>query len=212
MKCLICSSNTDSFVDEKLGIVCHSCPNCGLIFKDPSLHQTFLEQKKRYDLHQNNSKSDGYRKYFQNFLDFVLPIVVKPSKILDFGCGESTLLSDMFTELGMECDYYDPIYHPDTNYTANKYDLIVSVEVFEHLQDPMRVFAELLSLLTQGGHLVIRTELHSSDIEKYLQWYYPKDPTHIAFFSTNTFRYMCEVTGCKYITDNTKNIIVLSSL
>jgi len=209
VQCLVCSCDTQSFLDESMDIWCYSCSNCGLIFKDPSHHQSFIEQKERYDLHENSSESDGYRRYFQNFLEFVMPVVGEPSRVLDFGCGESLLLSDMMIDRGMSCDYYDPVYHPSAEYRDSRYDLIVSVEVFEHLLDPMAVFTQLISLLHSGGYLAIRTELHSEDIEQYLRWYYPKDPTHVVFFSTDTFRHMCRVSDCQYVIDNAKNIIII---
>ncbi len=115
-------------------------------------------QKARYDLHENDPDSDGYRAYFQRFLDFVLPKVGKPATALDFGCGRSRLLADILTQHGIACDAYDPIYRPDISYNTKKYDLIVSVEVFEHLHDPVAEFRKLIELLYSGGFLAIQTE------------------------------------------------------
>ena len=59
------------------------------------------DQKARYDLHENEEDNEGYRAYFQRFLDFVLPAVRKPENALDFGCGESSLLASMLEEEGI---------------------------------------------------------------------------------------------------------------
>jgi SAM-dependent methyltransferase len=179
-----------------------------LIFKDPALHQEFQKQKLRYDLHENDPADNGYRLYFEKFLDFVLPRVKSINRVLDFGSGKSTLLADMLEFRGVECDSYDPIYHPDTAFRARKYDLITSVEVFEHLHNPKKIVAELLGLLNEGGYLAIRTEFHAG-IESFSDWYYPKDPTHILFYTPKTFAVLCEVPRFRCITHNNKNMILL---
>ena len=192
-----------------MGVETYHCGHCGVIFKDPKIHENFEIQKTRYDLHENDAEDEGYRRYFQQFLDFVLAQSETPFTALDFGCGRSTLLSDMLAGQGITSESYDPIYHPDTEYTNKKYDLITSVEVFEHLHDPMAVFAELASLLNSGGILAIRTEFSYARKEAYLQWYYRRDPTHIVFFSPETFRVMCERVGVRYVEDNGKNMVLV---
>ncbi len=209
MYCLICGDKCDSFKYEYEDIDCYRCENCELIFKDPAIYQSFDEQKPRYDLHENDSDSAGYRIYFQKFIDFVLPRTDSIDAALDFGCGESSLLADMLIEQGIACDYYDPIYHSDQEYKNSRYDLITSVEVFEHLHDPMTVFKELLSIVNKDGYIAIRTEFHLNSIDRFSTWHYPRDPTHIVFFSPKTFRIMCELQGCKYLADNGKNMILV---
>jgi SAM-dependent methyltransferase len=115
----------------------------------------------------------------------------------------------MLAEQGIASEAYDPIYHPDMAYKNKQYDLIASVEVFEHLHDPMTVFGELVSSLRPGGMLAIRTEFFCSDREAYLQWYYRRDPTHVVFFSPQTFRVMCERASVSYMGDNRKNIVLI---
>ena len=211
MHCMICGFATERFVDQLLEIPTYRCSQCGVIFKDPAMsHQSFVIQKQRYDLHDNTPNDAGYRRYFRQFLDFVLSEVEMPATALDFGCGKSTLLSDMMEEKGIESRVYDPIYHPDGNYQDQTYDLITSVEVFEHLHHPLSVFQELVALLTSRGVLAIRTEFAPASIEAYLQWYYRKDPTHVVFFTPVTFRTMCQKAEVNYLLDNGKNIAVVS--
>jgi SAM-dependent methyltransferase len=187
----------------------YRCSDCDLIFKDPTSHEDFALQKTRYDLHENNAEDVGYQRYFQTFLDFVLAQGEVSGTVLDFGCGKSTLLADMLREQGSDVSVYDPIYHPDTAYTNKTYDLITSVEVFEHLHDPLVVCQELIALLNPHGILAIRTEFAPSDREAYLKWYYRRDPTHIVFFTPQTFCVMCERAGGRYLEDNGKNIVLI---
>ena len=192
-----------------MGVETYHCSHCGVIFKDPASHEDFKLQKTRYDLHENNAEDRGYRRYFQQFLDFVLLQSDTPDTVLDFGCGKSTLLADMLAEQGSDVEVYDPIYHPDTAYKSKHYDLITSVEVFEHLHDPMAVFAKLVSLLNPHGTLAIRTEFAPLEREAYLAWYYRRDPTHTVFFTSLTLQVMCTCLGVKYLGDNGKNIALI---
>ena len=210
MRCLVCNSDTSYFTDTQMEVKTYLCTHCDMIFKDPAGHKDFETQKVRYDLHENHAEDEGYRRYFQQFLDFALAQSKMPVTALDFGCGRSTLLSDMLAKQGVTSEFYDPIYHPDTAYRVKKYDLITSVEVFEHLHDPMAVFEELVSLLSPDGILAIRTELLSAGKEAYLQWYYRRDPTHVVFFAPQTFRVMCEKIGVRYVEGNGKNMVLIS--
>ncbi len=209
MQCPICSQGCSPFTDKKLHTHYYHCKACHFIFKSPDHYQGYDEQKERYDLHQNEEFSKGYRAYFKRFMDFVLPLAGTPESALDFGCGATSLLAKMMTEEGIDCDFYDPIYHTRTTYQDKKYDLIVSVEVFEHLHHPKEVFEHLLSKLNEGGYLAIQTQFHYNAIESFLNWYYRLDPTHITFFDPETFRSLADLYGCEYRGDNGKNMVVI---
>ena len=208
MKCHICDQETRSFLDEKTDILYYHCPDCEYIFKSPECFQDFSVQKDRYNLHENDEEDEGYQAYFQRFLDFILPLVGSPKNALDFGCGATSLLAKMLQKEGIVCDYYDPIYHPDTLVEDKKYDLIVSTEVFEHLHQPREVFENLLNRLEEGGYLALQTQFHPNNIEAFKKWYYHQDPTHIVFFTAQTFRVLCDAYGCEFVSDNGKNIVL----
>jgi len=209
LKCPVCSEECKDFADHKHYTGYYYCSNCQLIFKSPENFQDFTEQKKRYDLHQNDEDNEGYQAYFKRFLDFVLPKTECVDLALDFGCGASSLLAKMLAEEGIVCDSYDPIYYPEKTYLNRSYDLIVSVEVFEHIHHPRETFGHLLSKLKRGGYLAIRTEFHSNEIEDFLNWYYRLDPTHIVFYTPETFRCLCDEYGALYKMDNGKNILLI---
>ncbi len=209
MNCHICNKATVSFVHEKTNITYYHCKDCEYIFKSPECHQDFPVQKERYNLHENDEIDEGYQAYFQRFLDFILPLVGQPKTALDFGCGISSLLASLLKKEGVNCDYYDPIYHPDTLSDSKKYELIVSTEVFEHLQQPRVVFESLLKRLEEGGYLALQTQFHPNNTEAFKKWYYHQDPTHIVFFTSQTFKVLCEMYSCEFVGDNGKNMVVL---
>ena len=209
VNCHICNQQTESFNNEKTNIKYYHCKACEYIFKSPEYYQDLKTQKERYNLHENNEEDAGYIAYFQRFLDFILPLVGNPKNALDFGCGRTSLLSRLLKKEGIVCDYYDPIYHPDTFEVDKKYNLIVSTEVFEHLHHPREVFENLLEKLTDGGYLAIQTEFHSNEEESFKKWWYPQDSTHIVFFRPQTFKVLCEMYGCQYSADNDKNMVLI---
>jgi len=212
VNCHICNQQTTSFIHKKTNITYYHCKFCEYIFKSPKCYQDFETQKERYNLHKNNAEDAGYVAYFQRFLDFTLPSVEKAQNALDFGCGRTSLLASLLEKEGIACDYYDPIYHPDTLEDDKKYDLIVSTEVFEHLHQPREVFESLLDKLNSGGYLAIQTEFHSNEQESFEKWWYPGDPTHIVFFRAKTFQVLCEIYGCRFVNDNTKNMVVIQKV
>ncbi|RRS30274.1 MAG: methyltransferase [Epsilonproteobacteria bacterium (ex Lamellibrachia satsuma)] len=209
MNCHICDKPTESFVHEKTNITYYHCKSCEYLFKSPECYQSIEEQKERYNLHENDENDEGYQAYFKRFLDFVLPLVDKPKSALDFGCGASSLLAKLLQKEGVECDYYDPNYHPDRLNDSKKYELIVSTEVFEHLHQPRVVFESLLNRLKKGGYLALQTQFHPNDTETFKKWYYHQDPTHIVFFTAQTFKVLSEKYGCEFVGDNGKNIVLI---
>ena len=209
MKCHICDRSVLSFIDEKTDITYYSCSECEYIFKASKHYQNFSDQKMRYDLHENDEDDAGYQAYFKRFLDFVLPQISDVRTALDFGCGRSTLLAQMLEQHTIDCDSYDPIYHPDTLQKDKKYDLIVSTEVFEHLHQPKEVFESLTERLEEGGYLALQTQFHPKDTEAFKKWYYHQDPTHIVFFTAKTFKMLATYFDCDYIGDNGKNMVLL---
>jgi 2-polyprenyl-3-methyl-5-hydroxy-6-metoxy-1,4-benzoquinol methylase len=183
--------------------------DCEYIFKSSECYQDFDAQKERYNLHTNDEEDAGYKAYFQRFLDFTLALVGKPKNALDFGCGESTILSSMLESGGVACEYFDPIYHPESLNNSKKYELIVSTEVFEHLHQPREVFKDLVERLEKGGYLALQTQFHSNDVEVFKKWYYHQDPTHVVFFRAKTFEVLCAMFACSVVKDNGKNMIVI---
>ena len=210
MDCHICNQPTSSFLYEHSSIKYYHCLDCEYIFKDQKYYQSIDAQKSRYDLHTNSEEDQGYIDYFNRFIYFVMPYLdSNVSYALDFGCGRSTLLGKLLEGHNIMCHSYDPIYHRDGIETNKKYDLVVSTEVFEHLHSPKDVFRKLNTLLKSSGYLAIQTQFHSNDKQKFKNWYYHKDETHITFFRPKTFEVLAKEFEFKVLGDNGKNIVIL---
>ncbi len=82
-----------------------------------------------------------------------------------------------------------------TDWQNKTYDAVTSIEVFEHLTDPLGTLQQLVGLLQPSGYICIRTLLHYNDQKRFCNWWYPIDNTHITFFHEHTFAYMAKQCG-----------------
>ena len=110
---------------------------------------------------------------------------------LDYGAGPGPALAAMMEEDGFSVALYDPIFHPDEAVLAHTYDFITCTETVEHFATPRADFLRLHKMLIPGGWLGIMTDI-LEDKEEFGDWYYHRDPTHVAFYTRRTFRWIGE--------------------
>lgn len=197
--CPLCKShNTNLYLDlthHKLGRLYHQCNECSLIFADNSLRLLPEEEKTRYVTHTNNPQEEGYRKFLDKLL-VPLQEHLAPGMIgLDFGCGPGPTISVMMKERGFEMNNYDPFFHDDRDVLGQSYDFITCTEAIEHMFRPMVEMRLLKSLLKEQGIIGLMTEFAPSK-DKFSNWYYKNDPTHVCFYSPRSFQWMAEELGC----------------
>lgn len=92
------------------------------------MNQEQIEQYKQ--LHKQKKYGTSSEKLFPKLLLHVLRL--GPSSILDYGCGQSTLV-DRFGELGIETYKYDPAIEGIDILPNVKVDLVLCNDVLEHL-------------------------------------------------------------------------------
>ena len=85
--------------------------------------------------------------------------------------------------------FFAPCSANDPAVLSRTYDFITATEVIEHVAQPAEVFRTLFSLLTPHGVLGLMTRLVSED-KPFSDWHYQNDPTHICFYSPETFRWI----------------------
>jgi len=130
-------------------------------------------------------------------------------KVLDFGCGESPVLSSLLREEGYEVDIYDKFFSAKKTYRRKTYDLITATEVIEHLPDPLSTFKLFRSLLNKDGIISIMTLFHPQEDTQFIDWWYRRDRTHISFYSPVTVKYLADIFNMKLLICDNKNIFVL---
>lgn len=83
---------------------------------------------------------------------------------------------------------YDSFFAPDEDLLNVSYDFICATEVVEHLHRPGPELERLWALLPSDGWLGIMTKL-VRDPAAFTRWHYKNDPTHVYFFSADTWRW-----------------------
>ncbi len=168
-----------------------TCLNCSLVYV---LKESLLDkasEKARYDLHTNSATDENYRKFLSRVSEPVIQRIPKGAKGLDFGSGPGPTLSLMFEEKGHMMNIYDIFYAKDEKVLEQEYDFITSTEVVEHLYKPKEVLDRLWSILNENGLLCLLTQIYPKK-EKFTQWYYKNDPTHVCFFSLETMQFLAD--------------------
>lgn len=110
------------------------------------------------------------------------PFLKKGMKVLDFGCGQGAF-SQRLVDTGMIVDVCDldidqvkanvnKKYKLDLNEPGiqdsitDKYDVIISMEIIEHIHNPWKYLADSISLLKDGGIIVLSTPNVSNFISR----------------------------------------------
>jgi transcription initiation factor TFIIIB Brf1 subunit/transcription initiation factor TFIIB len=185
--CPLCdSAHSSEFSRDKIRSY-YICSSCQLIFVPREQIISSDEEKKRYDTHKNSPEETRYRDYLAQIAGLMIPQMSEGSMGLDFGCGASTLLGDILISQGYPTDSYDLFYHPQESIWKKSYDFIVLSEVIEHLREPREIMQALKERLNPGGKFFIKTALYPETKEKFDQWFYKRDPTHVQFFQTGSF-------------------------
>ena len=198
MRCGLCSFEglPKFFYDEKRDWTYWHCDRCDLIFRDPQSYLSQLQEKARYQTHNNTIESEGYVRFLTPAVEAVKKHVSGDDLLgLDYGCGPGPTLSELLRRSGYSCDDYDPIFFPELK--SEKYDFITCTEVVEHFYRPGREFAKMVKLLRPGGLLVVMTDHHGS--RDFASWPYRTDPTHVCFYSAKTWEWMARALGWKWL-------------
>ncbi|MFW5749739.1 MAG: class I SAM-dependent methyltransferase [Halanaerobium sp.] len=208
MECKICGSSNLELLDIQNKY--YHCHDCEVIFIDQAEIVNQAEEKNRYQGHDNNHQNEGYVRMFEDFIAEVIKPYINLDKIeegLDFGCGPGPVLADLLESEGIEVDLYDPYFFPGKVFLNKKYDLITSTEVFEHFSNPIKEMELLTSHLGEGSYLAVMTSFHPGP-DKFEDWWYKWDPTHIVFYNQKTFNQIASDFGLDIMyTDQEKYIL-----
>ncbi len=168
------------------------CGTCDLVFVPPHQHLSGHDEKAQYDLHKNDPNDQGYRDFLNRLAAPLSTRLTPRSTGLDFGCGPGPTLSVMLEEQGHRVALYDKFYAQDASVFDRHYDFITATEVIEHLANPRFEITRLWSCLHEKGWLGIMIKL-VKDQDAFTHWHYILDPTHICFYSRETFAWLARL-------------------
>lgn len=182
------------------------CPNCGIVFKSPSIFLNRTEEKKRYLKHENRVDDEGYRAFVSPVVEHILANFDPAKKGLDFGAGPGPVVAKMLNEKGYKVDLYDPFFYPNKDALHNTYDFIFCCEVIEHFHSPASEFKLLRKLLNSKGSLICMTHLLPKK-ESFSDWYYKNDSTHVVFYSEKSIQWIKENFGFSQVSIDDRLIV-----
>jgi SAM-dependent methyltransferase len=189
MNCPLCkTAETEAFLNDKVRGY-FKCRECGLVFVPPEQYLSPEQEKAEYDRHDNSPDDPGYRKFLGRLFEPMRKQIPTHSNGLDFGCGPGPALPVMFEEAGYKMAVFDCFYANNPAMLSRQYDFITCTEVVEHLHHPAEELERLWNCLKPGGTLGIMTKL-ALDREKFANWHYKRDLTHVCFFSQATFQWL----------------------
>lgn len=180
------------------------CSYCHLIFVHPEDLISLEDEKKRYEVHENDVLSQGYKDFLYNIIDPVKRDVTSHMTGLDYGSGPYPMMEKLLRKEGIYVDSYDPFFN--SNLPKAKYDFIILCEVIEHFHRPHNDLVRIKSLLKDNGLLFIQTSL-TDNIEDFKSWYYKNDITHTSFFSMNTLNKLASLYNLSLI-DSNQNVFI----
>lgn len=217
MECPICGSSAELkyeipfYYGKYMGRL-FECENCRFLFvSNPS----WLAESYRH--HDPATTDVGSCKRSLNAARTVIlmkraGLLKKTSKILDYGSGYGltvNLLSDKgYRIVGYDkyrkpvFGYYNISFGEDADIPEDPVDLILAIEVFEHLTDPIHEMSGLFSILRSSSILYATTNTY--DPQKHNEnWDYIRDVPgqHVSFYSKESLNYIAELYGCRVFID-----------
>jgi hypothetical protein len=189
------------------------CPQCLAITVPESFHISQEEEVKRYLEHENSLENEGYVQMFQKKTAILQEHFPEIKSALDYGCGYEPVLQVLLEREGIKADKYDPNFFPELRMDKH-YDLVISTETFEHFRNPAEEILRIADRVIPGGFLAIMTRFYPIRNDgllhdKFADWYYKRDPTHIIFYCTQTFQWLEKYIGFKLVFNNKHDFVVL---
>ena len=210
MQCPLCGFSTCTLTSGE-NREYRLCSQCRAISVPARFHISRDDEVKRYLEHNNNLENEGYVQMFQEKISILQAYEIKSA--LDYGCGYEPVLKTLMERQGIKADGYDPNFFPDTR-LDKRYDLVISTETFEHFRNPAEEIQRITDRVTPGGYLAIMTRFYPTgdngfQPDKFANWYYKRDPTHIFFYCTKTFQWLAKNIGFKMVFNNDHDFVVL---
>ncbi len=196
--CPLCLNSPARFLhksDDRHGMrEFYECPVCDLAYVPSRFHLPPDAEMERYLMHDNDPEDDGYRAFLARLWNILKPMLSRGECGLDYGCGPGPALARMMREDGFRVEKYDLYFFPKPEPLTRVYDFITCTETVEHLRKPMEVFSLFDSILRPQGKLGIMTGM-LEERSRFGDWYYQRDPTHLAFYTRRTMNWIAERMG-----------------
>ncbi len=210
--CILCGSSSlkNIFGDNHFITKCNSC---SFVFsRKIATNEEILEYYSVYPIADKISELTIQR--YNEILDIFEPYR-KTGKLLEFGCGEGYFLTEAkkrnWNVTGIEisetliakCNEKKLVIYNDLSKLpvneVGQFDIIVTIEVIEHLSPPIYFAKKFNALLRQGGGLYMTTPNFNCLLRYFLgeRWNNIIFPEHLCYYSSSTMKKMLTSCGFK---------------
>ena len=204
-------------------VMVSEAPNYDFIYNQTDTYASMLDFTRKLRRYDDPSWAlIGLGHPYYAVLDFLKG--KKDLKILDVGCGYGALTYIMAvlghkvlgTEVSRQAAYMAKGLFGDffmqgdikefkKQLPDERMDLVVAVEVIEHLANPMEFVKDCISVLEEGGNLILTTpnkdykEIFLGRIEQHKDeiWKMEKPPIHLAIFGEKSMEYIAKENNLK---------------
>lgn len=222
--CPLCGSLNDCIIHSFGEFQVSLCRACGLRYLNPRIKESLMQDRYTNGTYFTGEDISGYDDYysqevslrltFRRFLGNIRKIVPRADSLLEVGCGYGFFLDEakgffsrrsgieLSAEAGSRAQKTSgaPV-HIGSIYTLppemKDFDLIVMINVIEHVYEPVRMLLSLSERLTPEGMMVLATPDIGSFWYKIMRKRWPsfKIPEHVAFYDKKTLKDLFNRTG-----------------
>ena len=191
------------------------CNSCDLAFAEQTEHLKYYAAKYAEMIDEEYVKEEKGRRLASIKILKRIEKYKKNGRLLDVGCATGFLLDEArhrkWEVRGIEmskwaADYARQKLNLDittgpaekTPFPDEFFDVIVMIDVLEHLTNPKHVLLEIRRILKNDGILYISTpNIHSMASKVLGAKWWGINKYHLYYFSINTFKKMCDACGMK---------------
>ena len=184
--CNVCKNNELASFTKVDNLIYWRCQVCEAILLDPNHYVSSAKEKKHYLKHNNKIDENGYKNFLLKLINPIRNKICADDIGLDYGCGYAPALAYILKQDGINIELYDPFFFPNKSVFLRKFNFITCTEVIEHFFNPNREFKKIDSILARNSFLAVMTTFIPEN-EKFEDWYYRRDPTHVVFYNEKTF-------------------------
>ena len=210
-ECRLCNCHTGTHQLLSDGSEYYLCHNCGLIFQKREQLPHYFEEKERYLEHENDLERQDYMSYLQESTKRIFNFPISKKSLLDYGCGPVKGLENIWNKEFEYLASFDAIFHKNTDFKVKTFDVICCIEVIEHFYCPAKSFEHINSLLGKSSFVLFRTEFLES-CDKLEKWWYRKDPTHVCFYNSQTWKYLEKKMNWKLVLEEDSRYAIFQKL
>lgn len=204
-----------SLFDEGKHIVYEHCRGCGVVLRNPRMPPNL-----RLSIYEDKILPDAQKKLLprnQLHYAYILRVIERlypddaSRRLFDFGCGAGGFLLEAkkagWDVMGLELnkdlarfvteEYEIPVFQglvDDPSFADERFDIVLSAQVFEHLLDPRQTLLDLKEHLRSPGFVLIEVP-NQLAIKETLRRGRTLDDSHLFYFSASALSWMLRDCG-----------------